>query len=199
MTPLVKKYFLKLKPPSDNDKTPDLERVLAGLLREGISVGNVPVAVVRKLPEALRANNFEVTATVSYLGEPELIDVEPGERLDNNFGLAVDLGTTNIVCSLIDLNTGVPTDEASETNPQTAIGEDILARIHHCLNPGGLEELRTCGGELRKRPGRETRGYSGRFRKRYFLRLHIRKHHDGAFLPGAGPVQYLPRTLCARR
>ena len=148
MTPLVKKYFLKLPSPSDNDKTPDLERVLAGLEREGISVGNVPIGVVRKLPEALRANNFEITATVGFLGEPELIDVEPERstgfgRLDNNFGLAVDLGTTNIVCSLVDLNTGEPAGEASDTNPQTAIGEDILARIHHCLKAGGLEDLRT--------------------------------------------------------
>jgi len=143
MTPLVKKYFLKLKPPSDNDKTPDLERVLAALGREGVSIGNVPIRVVRKLPEALRANNFEITATVGFLGEPELIDVESRERLNNNFGLAVDLGTTNIVCSLVDLNTGEPAGEASDTNPQTAIGEDILARIHHCLKAGGLEDLRT--------------------------------------------------------
>ena len=153
MTPLVKKYLLKLMPPSDNDKTPDLERVLAGLGREGITIQNVPISVVRKLPEALRANNFEITATVGFLSEPELIDVEPGERVNNNFGLAVDLGTTNIVGKLIDLNTeateagllpeaGLPA-EASETNPQTAIGEDILARIHHCLKAGGLEELRT--------------------------------------------------------
>jgi uncharacterized 2Fe-2S/4Fe-4S cluster protein (DUF4445 family) len=146
MTPLVKKYFLKLMTPSDNDKTPDLERILAGLLREGISVGSVPVGVIRKLPEALRENNFEVTATVGFLGETELIDVERGERLNNNFGLAVDLGTTNIVADLVDLNTGATEaglpGEASATNPQTAIGEDILARIHHCLKPGGLEELR---------------------------------------------------------
>jgi uncharacterized 2Fe-2S/4Fe-4S cluster protein (DUF4445 family) len=147
MTPLVKKYFLKLKPPTDSDKTPDLERVLAALGAEGINVKNVPVSVVRKLPEALRANDFEITATVSFLSEPELMDVESGERRSNNFGLAVDLGTTNIVCSLIDLRTGEPPAEASATNPQTAIGEDILARIHHCLKPGGLEELRLAAAD----------------------------------------------------
>jgi uncharacterized 2Fe-2S/4Fe-4S cluster protein (DUF4445 family) len=147
MTPLVKKYFLRLMPPTDDDKTPDVERVLAGLQGEGIDIKYVPVSVVRKLPEALRADDFEITATVSFLSEPELIDVESGERLDKNFGLAVDLGTTNTVCSLIDLKTGGPAAEASATNPQTAIGEDILARIHHCLNPGGLEELRLAAAD----------------------------------------------------
>ncbi|MHB8174683.1 MAG: ASKHA domain-containing protein [Nitrospirota bacterium] len=149
MTPLTKKYFLKLPPASDDDKTPDLERVLDGLRREGVDVRNVPVSVIRKLPWALRESNFEITATVDFSGGPELIDVEPGRRLDNNLGLAVDLGTTNIVCRLVDLN-NVPEAglSASDTNPQTAIGEDILARIHHCLKPpeagrpAGLEELK---------------------------------------------------------
>ncbi len=146
MTPLVKKYFLKLSQASDDDKTPDLERVLAGLRREGLDAGSVPVSVIRKISSALRDNNFEVTATVSLSEEPELIDIEPGSsagRRSTAFGLAVDLGTTNIVCSLIDLDTGSPTGmPVSDTNPQSVIGEDILARIHHCLKTGGLEELR---------------------------------------------------------
>ncbi len=142
MTPLVKKYFLKLPQASDDDKTPDLERVLAGLRREGLDVESAPVSVIRKISSALRDNNFEVTATVRLSEKPELIGVESGGRPDN-FGIAVDLGTTNIVCSLVDLNSGSPAGiPVSDTNPQTAIGEDILARIHHCLNPGGLDELR---------------------------------------------------------
>ncbi len=151
MTPLVKKYFLKLPHASDEDKTPDLERVLDGLRREGLDVGHVPVSVIRKVSSTLRDNDFEVTATVCLAGRPELIDVEPGGfagRRSTAFGLAVDLGTTNIVCSIVDLNSGKSVGELSGTNPQTAIGEDILARIHHCLKlseagqPAGLEELR---------------------------------------------------------
>jgi uncharacterized 2Fe-2S/4Fe-4S cluster protein (DUF4445 family) len=167
MTPLVKKHCLKLTTPSDSDKTPDFERVLAGLLREGINIQNVPISVVRKLPEVLRESDFEITATVSFLSEPELIDVEPGERLNNNFGLAVDLGTTNIVCRLMNLNTGEPAGEASATNPQTAIGEDILARIHHCLKPpavgrpAGLEELRLAAVDCISRLARKLADEGG--------------------------------------
>ena len=144
MTPLVKKYFLKLPHASDDDKTPDLERVLAGLRREGLDVVSVPVSVIRKISSTLRENDFEVTATVCMADKPELIDVEPVQPTlrSRSTGIAVDLGTTNIVCSLVDINTGESLAGASETNPQTAIGEDILARIHHCLKPGGLEELR---------------------------------------------------------
>jgi uncharacterized 2Fe-2S/4Fe-4S cluster protein (DUF4445 family) len=47
----------------------------------------------------------------------------------------------------MNLNSGEPAGEASATNPQTAIGEDILTRIHYCLKPGGLEELRLAAAD----------------------------------------------------
>ncbi len=147
MTPIVKKYFLKLPHVSDEDNTPGLERVLDGLRREGIDVEAVPVSVIRKISSAFKENKFDITAVVRMAGRRELLDVEPGERLDN-FGIAVDLGTTNIVCGIVDLNSGKSVGELSGTNPQTAVGEDILARIHHCLKlseagqPAGLDELR---------------------------------------------------------
>jgi uncharacterized 2Fe-2S/4Fe-4S cluster protein (DUF4445 family) len=140
--PLVKKYFIKVNPPDASDPAADLERVLRGLDRSVAADLAVPLSVAATLSAALRASSFQVTATIAFTDPPRLIDVEAGDTSSINYGLAIDLGTTNVVGALMDLNSGVTAGELSETNPQVEFGEDILSRIHHCLNEGGLEELR---------------------------------------------------------
>ncbi len=49
--------------------------------------------------------------------------------LQNQFGIAVDLGTTTIVAYLLDLATGVQLAQVQSLNPQTAYGEDVMSRI----------------------------------------------------------------------
>lgn len=139
--PLAKKYFLRLEAPGNADFTADLERV-AGVLKEsGIEDMEVPLGVAAQLPGVLRSTDFQVTATLAFTDKPRLVDIEAGDVSGRNFGLAIDLGTTNVVGALLDLNSGSSVGELSETNPQVACGEDILSRIHHCLKEGGLEEL----------------------------------------------------------
>jgi uncharacterized 2Fe-2S/4Fe-4S cluster protein (DUF4445 family) len=62
------------------------------------------------------------------LRDREVIGVEPGE-LDTFFGLAVDIGTTTIVASLIDLTTGAVVNVASDYNGQIIYGEEVLSRV----------------------------------------------------------------------
>lgn len=142
--PIVNKYYLELSHPTGDDPEADLERLSAGLAANGITgveAVDVPLSVAASIPGALRGSGFRVTASVRLGPRPRLIRVEPGDTTARNYGLAIDLGTTNVVGTLLDLCTGEAHGEASEVNPQVAHGEDILTRIHFCLKPGNLELL----------------------------------------------------------
>ena len=58
------------------------------------------------------------------------------------YGLAVDLGTTKIAAFLVDLTTNTVAAKASAPNPQIHFGEDIISRIHYCMeHENGRNEL----------------------------------------------------------
>jgi len=59
----------------------------------------------------------------------------------NNYGIAVDIGTTTIAVSLIDMNNGLDLYAASGYNTQGTRGDDVLSRIEYA-NDGGTKELR---------------------------------------------------------
>lgn len=56
-------------------------------------------------------------------------------------GLAVDLGTTTLVVTLLDLETGRELATASAVNPQVRFGHDVMTRIQRASTPEGLGEL----------------------------------------------------------
>jgi uncharacterized 2Fe-2S/4Fe-4S cluster protein (DUF4445 family) len=81
--------------------------------------------------------------TVLY-DEKEILAVEPGDTSEQNFGLAVDLGTTTLVVELIDLNSGESIDTATENNSQMKYGMDIVSRISFAYrNTDNLQKLQS--------------------------------------------------------
>jgi uncharacterized 2Fe-2S/4Fe-4S cluster protein (DUF4445 family) len=139
--PLVRRIRLDLAPPTSADHAADLDRVLRGLKEAGLGEVQAPLLVVAGLPKRLRAAEFAVVATVALVPVPTLLRIEPASAPGRNLGLAVDLGSTNIVGALVDLDTGGQLGERSMVNPQVEHGEDILARTHLCLHRGGLARL----------------------------------------------------------
>ncbi len=139
--PVVRSIRLELPHPTGADHAADLDRVLGWLAARGLSGVQVPLRVVAGLPQRLRAAEFCVVATVALVPVPTLLRVEPASAPSRNLGFAVDLGSTNIVGALLDLDTGESLGECSVLNPQVEHGEDILARTHLCLHPGSLERL----------------------------------------------------------
>lgn len=68
--------------------------------------------------------------------------VETGDRPGEGIGIAFDVGTTTVVGSLVDLETGKRLHVASRTNPQVAFGDDVVSRIGHAGTEEGLGTLR---------------------------------------------------------
>ena len=53
----------------------------------------------------LRSSAFDVTAVVV---DEELVEVESGDTTARRFAIAYDLGTTTVVATLLDLDSGQP-------------------------------------------------------------------------------------------
>lgn len=141
--PIVTKHFLELTPPSPGDTMADVERLTAALDLLGIKGADVPLTIAAALPGMMRSCGFGLTAGVAHGKRPRVISVEPGDAAGSNIGLAIDLGTTNVVGMLIELDSRTVLGEASRANPQILHGDDILTRIHYCLEEGHLEELKS--------------------------------------------------------
>lgn len=91
--------------------------------------------------KALANLHKEEKATLVYY-EDELIGVEAGDTKQNLYGAAVDIGTTTVVVSLIDLNTGNEIASETSINPQKEYGLDVLSRIDFVKRKeNGLELL----------------------------------------------------------
>ncbi len=91
--------------------------------------------------KAILGSGHDVTVTVGETKQPEVIGVEAGNRVDRNYGLAVDVGTTTIVAELVDLNTGKVLSRGSTLNKQITFGEALLSRVKHSGTPQGLKQL----------------------------------------------------------
>lgn len=80
---------------------------------------------------------------LSYEGSPPE-KLVPWQKRAHPKGLAIDLGTTTLVVSLIDLATGRELATTSSLNPQIRYGHDVVRRIQKGSTPEGLAELAQC-------------------------------------------------------
>ena len=136
LRPAVQKRYLELSEPSLEDQTSDLERVLGGM--DDLEL-RVPLAVMRTLGKTLRESSWKVTAVIA---DDLLIDVEPGDTSGQRHALAFDLGTTTVVATLMNLETGQPEAVQSILNKQQPFGADVISRISATmLDPGALAML----------------------------------------------------------
>jgi len=127
LNPAVSKLRVEVKQPSISDRMTDAERLLTGIKRvRGDAKIELDYNVIAGLPETLRKSG---TVTPVLWDERIVISVEAGDTHDKLFGLAVDIGTSRITCSLLDLNSGARLAHMSVENPQIAYGEDILTRV----------------------------------------------------------------------
>jgi uncharacterized 2Fe-2S/4Fe-4S cluster protein (DUF4445 family) len=123
LRPAVMKRHLVLDEPTLEDQRSDVQRVLDGL--DDLEP-RIELPVVRTLGRTLRAANFDVTAVVC---DDVLIGIEPGDTTARRFAIAFDLGTTTVVATLLDLETGQPAAVRSMLNRQQPYGADVISRV----------------------------------------------------------------------
>ena len=137
--PAVKKYYLELEKPDISSPHSLFDMLFENLACKYLEI---PVDVLSQLGRKLEEGKFKVTVTVYR--EKEIIAVEPGNTVEQNFGLAVDLGTTTLVLDLVDLNTGKTLATRAALNSQVKRGADVISRIAYAtLDPKNAAELRS--------------------------------------------------------
>ncbi len=123
LRPGIQKRYVELTEPTLHDQRTDLDRI-----RDAMSdlEFEADLAVLRTLPTVLRKSNYQVTAVVV---DEKLIAIEPGDTSEQNYAVGIDLGTTTVVATLLDLVTGTPMAVKSMLNKQQPFGADVISRI----------------------------------------------------------------------
>ena len=126
----IKKQVIEIRKPTLEDQTPYEDQVKEQTGYE-LSFGT------------LRAANFVPGKTTIVVHGNEVIQIEAGDTTDVLYGVAVDIGTTTVVCTLIDMLTGKELAHSSMINAQKHFGLDVLTRITYELEhpEDGVEKL----------------------------------------------------------
>ncbi len=138
--PNVIKVFLgKMKPPAMRTLEKDYGIRIEDIALSRMTDPDLMDTALRVDPEwglGLHSN-----ATVIAM-KNEIIGFEAGDTSSECYGVALDIGTNTVVCSLVDLTTGRELGVASTINPQVMHGDDVISRIRFAKTSGGLELLR---------------------------------------------------------
>jgi uncharacterized 2Fe-2S/4Fe-4S cluster protein (DUF4445 family) len=141
LNPGVKAYYVELPPPTLKEPLGDFERLQNSLRTyHGLPDLTIDFLTLRDLPSKLRLAEWKVTVLVWM--DREVLDVRRG-RVENIYGLAVDIGTTTVAAYLCDLSNGQVVATDSMMNPQVTYGEDVMSRITYAManSPEGLRRM----------------------------------------------------------
>jgi uncharacterized 2Fe-2S/4Fe-4S cluster protein (DUF4445 family) len=135
----VRKRLVRVElPQEEHHQTSDLEQLA---LAAALAPADVPLEVIRTLPSTLREAKGEATV-VTFQDRP--LGVERGDTTAMAFGIAVDVGTTSVVTTLLELASGEVMASVSSLNPQATFGGDLMSRIAFAQwNPSNLRKLQS--------------------------------------------------------
>ena len=77
----------------------------------------------------------------TYVYAGEQIIGEEGDTAALNYGVVVDIGTTTLVATLVDINTGKELNSVAALNPQSIYAQDVLSRIKFASDESGLNTM----------------------------------------------------------
>jgi uncharacterized 2Fe-2S/4Fe-4S cluster protein (DUF4445 family) len=139
LEPNVIRVPLRLPPATLEEPESDVQRLRHALDVEGYGLDAGDAATIRTLPDAMR----DLEEAVAVLCGEHLVQLSPADSDERMYGVAVDLGTTTVVGTLMDLATGMATAVESTLNRQAPYGADVISRISHAMtDPRGSEDLR---------------------------------------------------------
>jgi len=141
----VEKKYLEISPPRTQDNIPDISRLINHLKIEcGETKTEPELSVIKEAPDVLRESDFK--ATVSMIKpvrderKTKIVKIQPHNTEAENYGIAIDIGTTTVYLQIIDLNNGNVLSQYGDFNGQISYGEDVISRIV-IAEKGGLEKL----------------------------------------------------------
>ncbi len=153
--PLTEKINISVPPPQKADGLSDLDRLTRALQqRLGKEEIIVPLAVIRHLADALRAEGGNVTVTLSAetpsgrciqmsaIQKYRVTAIEAKDSTGRHYGIAIDVGTTTVAVQLVDLSNMKVLSTCTDYNSQLACGLDVISRIDYARRPDRREELR---------------------------------------------------------
>ncbi len=141
LNPGIRLYFVELSPPTLRDPDGDLDRLKEGLSESyHLSSLDIDYYALLKLPGVLRKADWKVTVAIWM--EKEILDIKPG-KVEDAYGLAIDIGTTTVAAYLCNLRNGELVATESMMNPQMSYGEDVMSRITYTVTHPreGLERM----------------------------------------------------------
>jgi len=142
--PLVQKLYMELQEPSKEDNIADSDRIIRELKRKTkYNEYERSLGCLRELGSKLRNSSWKVTATIARQNNGwKILEIDTGDTNDNNYGLAIDVGTTTVVAQLLHLQSGKVIGGEGTHNLQSNYGEDVITRIAFaCGKEQGLQEL----------------------------------------------------------
>ncbi|WP_034631344.1 ASKHA domain-containing protein [Desulfotruncus alcoholivorax] len=135
LKPAVIKRFHILEPPTVQNNTADLDRLMQRLP----DAADADVRLVGGVPDLFRDAQYRVTSVVY---NNLLIAFEKGNTTAENYGIAVDIGTTSVAGYLANLAEGKIVAAASTANRQGMHGADVISRVTYTMeHDGGLSEM----------------------------------------------------------
>lgn len=129
--PSIHKELIKVEKPTLENQRPLEDEIL-----RQIDVKKLDWKLLKNI-----SNEDEIITAV--FNDEELICLEKGDTRDKIYGVAIDIGTTTVVTSLIDINTGEEICVESMINAQKTYGLDVLTRITYEMEnrENGIENL----------------------------------------------------------
>lgn len=146
ISPIVKTYSLCVEPVAPENNGSDFQR-LEKQLRKAVETAagmRCELPALKKLPEALRAQNGHITVRARDEGSGLIVEsVEPGDTAQRSVGIACDIGTTTVSIHCVDMSDGKILASRSDYNAQIRRGADVIARIEYAKTEKRQEEMRS--------------------------------------------------------
>ncbi|MEN6412203.1 MAG: ASKHA domain-containing protein [Veillonellales bacterium] len=117
--PAIRKRVIEIPKPTIEDQTP-----YEDLFKRELGIDHIDFEIMRSLK--MESGTFTAVYHIN-----QLIGIEKGNTSLSCYGVAVDIGTTTVVASVIDLNTGAEIDSEADLNAQKNFGQDVLTRISY--------------------------------------------------------------------
>ncbi|MBD3315948.1 MAG: DUF4445 domain-containing protein, partial [Chitinivibrionales bacterium] len=125
-----------------DERQSDFARVRSALAALDLESAEFPLTILRGLAEALRLDEGRITLVVERRENHTcILDVISGHVCPPLYGLAVDIGTTNIAVLIVSLREGAILACEADYNDQVVCGLDLISRINYAGRENGLTEL----------------------------------------------------------